>query len=417
MLSSINLSQIISMKKSLLPSLNILYMMLLVSFTAVKKGRYTLERRAETIMESRKYWTTKTESTTPTTNTQPTASSKPAPADSEAIAKYLFSSNIQNQTEHQSDIQPAPGVRPGKRSSHSFSSTSSSFDSDSGLNLQDDLISSESMLSLLTNNDPIMLESETAMDIPENKQPINDVFMPKSMYTSKCTDNNALKSLLAIPSSPYYKAATPDTTTTDSDLNAAENSALLSNLHEFPEDVIPDTTNMANLETQLLSNNVNEATNEEQMSQILGNFSAHVPSIQASSDTEILASIVGRDSPNRDGEQKDSQSVIDKLLGLKTLFKDPKNTTEFKTDYLKGFSTEKQDCESVESLFNSIRHPADALDIALAKADDENLSKLIDQTIEAFDKQNFLTRGFLAKLPDYQHRFLVRTSSCTIHFE
>ena len=81
-----------------------------------------------------------------------------------------------------------------------------------------------------------------------------------------------------------------------------------------------------------------------------------------------------------------------------------------KTDYLKGLSTEKQDCDSIQSLFKSVQHPADALDIALAKADEENLDKLIDQTIEAFDKQNFLTRGFLAKVPDYQHKFLVRSS-------
>ena len=353
-------------------------------------------------MESRKYWTSKTNSTVPTTDTQSTVPLPTTKSNPETITKYLFASSTQDETELQtnlSDFQPSLETRPAKRSSNSFSSTSSSFDSDSGMQLQDDMMTSESMMSLLTNNDPIMMESETDMEVPENSgQLVGDVFMPKAfMHSCKGTDNHTLKALLVTPSSPVNKVATPDTTTTGyDDLISTD----IQELHPV-ENAIADATLMSNMETPLLDSHVNEPTNEEKISQILGNSS--VSSTQASSTSEILLNLNNSDQPS----DTNSQSVIDKLLGLKTLFKDPKHTTEFKTDYLKGFSTEKQDCESIITLFNSIQHPADALDIALARADDENLSKLIDQTIEAFDKQNFLTRGFLAKLPDYQHRFLV----------
>ena len=364
----------------------------------MKKGRYTLERRAETIIESRKYWTAKTDGNAPSQNTQSKTSS-PDPTDPEVIAKFLFSNGSPRQS-NINEPQPGQAVRPAKRSSHSFSSTSSSFDSDSGLQIQDDIMSSESMLSLLTNNDPILMGSENAMDIPEtSKLSINEGFDPKSLYTCEGTNNTALKSLLATPSSPYYKVATPDTTTLDPELVVTSGNTPLPILHEFhpSEDVNSDSSMIPNIESQLLDHNVNETTSDTRMPELLENFSAEVDSTQPTSEQEA----------SQNGGQNHSQAMLDKLLGLKTLFKDPNNTTEFKTDYLKGFTTEKQDCDSILSLFSSIQHPADALDIALARADDENLNKLIDQTIEAFDKQNFLTRGFLAKMPDYQHKFLV----------
>ena len=374
--------------------------------TAVKKGRYTLERRAETIIESRKYWTAKTDDSASNQDSKAKASA-PDPTDPEVIAKFLFSSGSQRQSDHTTNVnepQPGQAVRPAKRSSHSFSSTSSSFDSDSGLQIQDDIMSSESMLSLLTNNDPILMGSESAMDIPEtSKLSINEAFDPKSLYTCEGPNNTALKSLLATPSSPYYKVATPDTTTLDSEQVAPSGSAPLPTLHEFnpSEDVSSDSAMMPNIESQLLGHNVNESTSDTQMPELLENFSTEVDSTQPPLEQEISQ------NGGLGHRENQSQAMLDKLLGLKTLFKDPNNTTEFKTDYLKGFNTEKQDCDSLLSLFSSIQHPADALDIALARADDENLNKLIDQTIEAFDKQNFLTRGFLAKMPDYQHKFLV----------
>ena len=234
--------------------------------------------------------------------------------------------------------------------------------------------------------------SENAMDIPEtSKQPMTEGFYPKNLYTCEGTDNHALKSLLTTPSSPVYKVATADTTTLDTEFTVGGENNALPTLHE-----ITSSDDANNSESQLLSNNVQQqqqSTSDTEMPDLLESYSAKVPD--------------GNSCEEQEGSQN-SQAMLDKLLGLKTLFKDPTNTTEFKTDYLKGFNTEKQDCDSLLSLFSSIQHPADALDIALARADDENLNRLIDQTIEAFDKQNFLTRGFLAKMPDYQHKFLVR---------
>ena len=69
------------------------------------------------------------------------------------------------------------------------------------------------MLSLLTNNDPIMIGPDSAMDnVDNNNQPLNDAFTPGSLYTCKGTDNLTLKSLLASPSRPHYQVATADTT-------------------------------------------------------------------------------------------------------------------------------------------------------------------------------------------------------------
>ena len=260
------------------------------------------------------------------------------------------------------------------------------------------------MLSLLTNNDPILMGSENAMDIPEtSKLSTNEGFDPKSLYTCEGTNNTALKSLLATPSSPFYKVATPDTTTLDHELVVTSGNAPLPILHDLhPSEIVnSDSSMIPNIESQLIDSSVNETTSDTHMPELLENFSTEVDSTQPTSEHEASQNdgLVHHENP--------SQAMLDKLLGLKTLFKDPNNTTEFKTDYLKGFNTEKQDCDSISSLFSSIQHPADALDIALARADDENLNKLIDQTIEAFDKQNFLTRGFLAKMPDYQHKFLV----------
>ncbi len=45
--------------------------------------------------------------------------------------------------------------------------------------------------------------------------------------------------------------------------------------------------------------------------------------------------------------------------------------------------------------------------------DEDGLDKIIEQTIEAFDRQNFLTKGFLAKVPEMQYNFLVRNLSYT----
>ena len=41
--------------------------------------------------------------------------------------------------------------------------------------------------------------------------------------------------------------------------------------------------------------------------------------------------------------------------------------------------------------------------------DEAELDSVIEQTINAFDKQNFITRGFLTKVPQMQYQFLVST--------
>ena len=63
--------------------------------------------------------------------------------------------------------------------------------------------------------------------------------------------------------------------------------------------------------------------------------------------------------------------------------------------------------QRIDDLFDYINNPVDELDLALSMVAGDDFDRLIEDTIEAFDKQNFVTRGFLAKLPELQHRFLV----------
>ena len=63
--------------------------------------------------------------------------------------------------------------------------------------------------------------------------------------------------------------------------------------------------------------------------------------------------------------------------------------------------------ESVEGFLKSISSPASDFDETLGNEDDGTLDKLIERTIDAFGLSNNMTRGYLAKIPEYQHKFLV----------
>ena len=73
----------------------------------------------------------------------------------------------------------------------------------------------------------------------------------------------------------------------------------------------------------------------------------------------------------------------------------------------KGGNSGTQECETIEELFRSVEGPSDHRDITLSKIEEEDFDKLTEKTIEVYNKQNFVTRGFLAKLPDLQHTYLV----------
>ena len=46
-------------------------------------------------------------------------------------------------------------------------------------------------------------------------------------------------------------------------------------------------------------------------------------------------------------------------------------------------------------------------------ADEAELDCIIEQTISAFDKQNFINKGVLAKIPQMQYKFLVNNKMIT----
>ena len=73
----------------------------------------------------------------------------------------------------------------------------------------------------------------------------------------------------------------------------------------------------------------------------------------------------------------------------------------------KASSSDTQECETIEELFRSVEDPSDGREMTLEEIEGENLDKLTEKTVEAYNKQNFVTRGFLAKLPALQHTYLV----------
>ena len=96
-------------------------------------------------------------------------------------------------------------------------------------------------------------------------------------------------------------------------------------------------------------------------------------------------------------------SALDELHALLNRFKNAGNISQTKRHNLK---VPDADC-GARALFETEDDPTDVLNFALAKADEENLEKLAEQAITAYDRQNFLTKGFLSKIPGYQHTYLV----------
>ncbi len=382
-------------------------------FPAVKKGRYTLERRAETIKESKRYWTSVSDN-----HESPPANNPALSTVSESHFPFKSEVSFPAQSSQQHQTTTSNSL---KRQSLSFSSNSSSFDSDPGLRLQDDgsLLGGggEAMLGFLGDTDSGLLQTAdpdlNTLNIQQGHHAsTSDMFLPHSGYAD--TANRSIKALLTAPHSPVL---VPNSEHNISDSPFTDvNSPLSSFSHDSFGETTPgfvgsvSSNGLSSTSASVSLCNPAEQSNNIHVTQSMDS----IINAQLSENAEIggLFTNGGKLPASLDvNHDPQSESTIEKLLDLKALFKDPTNLREFKTDYLKGFKTEKQDCDSIETLFKSVQRPADALDIALADANsgDENLDKLIDQTIEAFDKQNFLTRGFLAKMPDYQHRFLVST--------
>ena len=73
--------------------------------------------------------------------------------------------------------------------------------------------------------------------------------------------------------------------------------------------------------------------------------------------------------------------------------------------------------ESLEQFMKKINAPPNDLDEAITNNinDDEGLlDGVIKQTTDAYAQQNIMNRGFMAKISDFQHRFLVHTVICCI---
>ena len=70
--------------------------------------------------------------------------------------------------------------------------------------------------------------------------------------------------------------------------------------------------------------------------------------------------------------------------------------------------------EGAAEFLKTVTESPSELDAALVSSDvgddSNNLDKLTDLATDAYYKQNFVTRGFLAKLPGYQHNYMVRAA-------
>ena len=103
------------------------------------------------------------------------------------------------------------------------------------------------------------------------------------------------------------------------------------------------------------------------------------------------------------GEQMTEQGKMDSAreLDTKVVVKTEVTHTSCSLGVTKSIDDRSKHC-----IFGQV--PTDVISIARKNVDDEeNLDQIIDTAVAAFERQNFLNKGFLGKVSQYQHSFMV----------
>lgn len=328
-----------------------------------------MERRAETIKESRKYWKGEDKS-----KNQKEVKAELSPQTNTCV----------NNTE----ILPAD--MPGLSAASHEECTNSCSDMD--------ISESGSVFRLLSSMDPSSITQTPCSATMSSST--------SGYHVSVSGEANpVIKSLLKSPLSPV-RLAKADTTSLDSkfhnsllDLNSGQEKGLSNSNAVFTSSSILDSLSEPLYSTDFNSN--------QHMENIVGDFASSLISSTAESQNNL-----GTKTSLHSSEMTLTQNALGVMQ--------PSGITEqlptlsdslaqnFLSEQVSTFSGSGDvEFDTVNTLLDLIDGPLDILDITLPTTDEDNLEKAIDQTIEAFDKQNFLTRGFLAKMPNYQQKFLV----------
>ena len=328
-------------------------------FSAVKKGRYTLEKRAETIKDSREYW--KSNSTLPSKEPRISQPAESPSDNAESSVTYASSSSSRNDTSENVDSPPS-----------------------SDLTIKSMLISPPG--SLFSNDTP----KTDSLDIEENPCAGSGVDVPVASnenydqevnFVGLCdgTEDVGLAGYIGDQQNQLHEENLVSDLEFETEVTMTSTPQMCHSLLDpLADDAIPT-------ETATSSGSMN--SNLSEIRRILGTSS------------------IGDGSGYKLVEAIDNLSKT--LRKHRTFFIDPDRPTASRI--LSGLFDQD---ESLEQFMRKINTTPNDLDEAITKNvndDDDLLDRVIKQTTDAYAQQNIMNRGFMAKISDYQHRYLVHT--------
>ena len=331
-------------------------------FSAVKKGRYTLEKRAETIKDSREYWKTSSALSSKEPSSRASPHAKTSSVNLESLVTYASSSSSQSD------------------SSENVDSPSSS---DSVI--RSVLVSPPGSLFSLDTPEPACL------DLDENSR--GQSGEGGSVAFSQNYDQ--------------INFVDPCDRTEDLELTG----------YIWDQQNLLQGGNMAvNFEYETDSAMASTPQMGLRLSDSLAD-DAHPTGTDAFSGARNsnLAAIHGLLRNRGYGLIEAIDNLSKTLKEHRTFHSDPEPPTASRV--LSGLFDQD---ESLEQFMKKINSPPNDLDEAIANSlnDDQGLlDGVIKQTTDAYAQQNIMNRGFMAKISDFQHRYLVHTQICSVENE
>ncbi len=361
------------------------------SFLAVKKGRYTLEKRAETIKDSREYWNSNpglsaTNHGVQTGDlcegpTRPTQQpSQPTFEQQDATAASAHFAGITSPQPQFSPKQPIPAVVDVNHNSY----------------------------------EPMNTE-DVQFQIPASGPATSSSYFGDTKYAA--FEHSSLQALLLSPLPPAPRDYSCDQ---DSGFAPSPNSGfeLVPENYEvetatdcYPDPELQTDFFPASLAASLGYSAIDEQPDVPCPSNCVDVVETDSPTDDFPEDLSTTRNISPKDtaSSGQSGyssevTQQQEEAGVAPPVTEKT--EAPATVDESRGS---GCWSEYDPNEGVHQFLESIHSPANALDVALVTNEDDNscLDALIDQVIDGFNMQNFMNRGFLAKLPQYQHKFMV----------
>ena len=328
-----------------------------ICLTAVKKGRYTLEKRAETIKDSREYW--KSNPTLPSKEPRISPPAEPPSDNAESTVIYAGSSSSRSDTSESVDSPPNSDLT---IKSMLMSPPGSQFN-----------VGTPQTDTLDIDGSPCV-GSGLCGPVASNENYDQEV-----NFVGLCdgTEDVGLAGYIGDQQNQLHERNLVADLEFETEAPMTPTPQMCHTLSDpFADDAIPT-------ETATLSGSMN--SNLSEIHKILGTSS------------------IGDSSGYKLAEAIDNLSKT--LREHRTFFIDPEGPTASRI--LSGLFDQD---ESLEQFMRKINTPPNDLDEAITNNvndDDALLDRVIKQTTDAYAQQNIMNRGFMAKISDFQHRHLV----------